>query len=93
MGSKKSTNPGKHSLTAHSEKISGFESVGIDNVVHFLRTRDFSVVQTKDDRYDVDGRKVLTAQELFERANGVRAQLGQPIWAGLVNMPSVEGSK
>ena len=71
----------------------GFEAVGIDSVVHFLRTRDYSVVHTKDDRYDLDGRKVLTAQELFERANGVRAQLGRPIWAELENMPQISDAQ
>ena len=86
---KKRTSPAKHALISHSEKINGFDAVGIDSVVHFLRTRDYSVVQTKDDRYDLDGRKVLTAQELFERANGVRAQLGRPIWAELENMPQI----
>ena len=90
---KKRTSPGAHSLTAHSEKINLFEAVGIDSVVHFLRTRDYSVVQTKNDCYDLDGRKVLTAQELFDRANGVRAQLGRPTWAALENWPRIEAAQ
>jgi hypothetical protein len=89
---KKRISPGTHSLTAHSERSNGFEAVGIDSVVHFLRTRDYSVVQTKNDCYDLDGRKVLTAQELFDRANGVRAQLGRPTWAALEFGPKIEAS-
>jgi hypothetical protein len=84
-------NSDKHSPKANSEKNYGFEAVGIDSVVHFLRTRDYSVVQTEDDCYDLDGRKVMTAQELFERANKVRAQLGRPTWAALENGPKIEG--
>ncbi len=90
---KKRTSPAPDSLTAHSEKIDRFEAVGIDSVVHFLRTRDYSVVQTKNDCYDLDGRKVLTAQELFDRANGVRAQLGRPTWAALENWPRIEAAQ
>ena len=93
MGSNKNALTPPRSLTAHSEKINGLEAVGIDSVTHFLKTRDFSVVQTKVDRYDLDGRKVLTAQEWFERTNGVRAQLGRPILARLANMPNVGSSK
>ena len=90
---KKRTKPSKDSLIAHFEKATGFDAVGIDSVMHFLRTRDYSVVQTKDDRYDLDGCKVMSAQELFKCADEVRAQLGRPIWVGLVNMPSVESTK
>jgi len=82
--------PDQHAPKADSETNNGFEAVGIDSVVHFLRTRDYSVVQTEDNRYDLDGRKVLTAQELFERANKVRAQLKQPTWAALENGPKIE---
>ena len=84
--------PDKHPLKVGSEKNSGFENVGIDSVVHFLRTRDYSVVQTEDNRYEVDGRKVMTAHELFERANKVRAQLKQPTWVALKNAPRIEGA-
>ncbi|MCZ6861861.1 MAG: hypothetical protein O7I42_16560 [Alphaproteobacteria bacterium] len=82
--------PGKHSSAADSKGTNGFEAVGIDGVVHFLRTRDFTVVPTEDDRYELDGRKILTAQELFDRANNVRAQLKRPKWAALENGPIVE---
>jgi hypothetical protein len=75
--------PDQQSANANSEEIKGFEAVGIDSVVHFLRTRDYSVASGEDGCYKLDGRKVLTAQELFERANKVRAQLGRPTWAAL----------
>ncbi len=76
----------------NSEDINDFEVVGIDSVVHFLRTRDYSVTPKEDGCYKLDGRKVLTAQELFERANQVRAQLKRPKWGTLVNAPRVEGT-
>ncbi|MCZ6862425.1 MAG: hypothetical protein O7I42_19490 [Alphaproteobacteria bacterium] len=72
--------------------VNGFDDVGIEGVVHFLRTRDYTVVPTADHRYDLDGRKILTAQELFERANKVRAQLGRPTWSALENGPRIENS-
>ncbi len=84
--------PDKPSPKADSETNNGFETVGIDSVVHFLRTRDYTVVPTEDNRYDLDGRKTLTAQELFERANKVRAQLKRSTWAALQNGPIIEGT-
>ncbi|MHA1152130.1 MAG: hypothetical protein ACTSQ7_05595 [Alphaproteobacteria bacterium] len=83
--------PDKRRPTASSKDVNGNEAVGIDSVVHFLRTRDYSVVRKNDDRYELDGRNVLTAQELFKRANKVRAQLKRPTWAALENGPIVEG--
>ncbi len=80
----------KQSPNANSEEINGIEAVGIDSVVHFLRTRDYSVAPSEDGCYKLDGRKVLTAQELFERANKVRAQLGRPTWAALTNGPTIQ---
>ncbi len=84
--------PDKHSPKADSETNNGFEAVGIDSVVHFLRTRDYTVVPTEDGCYDLDGRKTFTAQELFERANRVRAQIKRPMWGALVNASRVEGA-
>ena len=84
--------PDKQSPNASSEEIKDFDDVGIDSVVHFLRTRDYSVVQTEGGCYDLDGRKVLMAQELFERANKVRAQLKRPMWSALINAPKIEGA-
>jgi hypothetical protein len=79
--------PDKLSPTANPEEIDGPESVGIDSVVHFLRTRDYSVVPKENGRYELDGRKILTAQELFERANKVRSHIRRPIWPALENGP------
>ena len=87
----KLSRPDKQSSSANSKEINGLEAVGIDSVVHFLRTRDYTVVPTGDDCYELDGRKTLTAQELFERANRVRAQLKQPTWAALENAPKIDG--
>ena len=69
------------------------ESVGIDRVIHFLRTRDYSVVQTDDGRYSVDGRKEMTAEALFEHANRVREQIGRPKWTGNVLANVVAGKE
>ena len=84
--------PDKRPPTVNSKESDRPEAVGIDSVVHFLRTRDYSVVPTEDDCYELDGRKILTAQELFERANKVRAQLKRPTWAALANAPKIEGA-
>lgn len=93
-GKRKVELPGsdKRSPTANSKETNGSENVGIDSVVHFLRTRDYTVVPTEDGCYDLDGRKILTAQQLFERANKVRAQLKRPTWAALENGPIIEGA-
>ena len=88
----KRSNPDKRPPTVNSKKINEFETVGIDSVVHFLRTRDYTVVLTEDLSYELDGRKTFTAQELFERANRVRAQLKRPTWAALANAPKIEGA-
>jgi len=79
--------PDKLSPTANPKDIDGTGSVGIDSVVHFLRTRDYSVVPKENGRYELDGRKILTAQELFERANKVRSYIKRPIWPALENGP------
>jgi hypothetical protein len=39
----KRSNPDKRRPTVNSKKINEFETVGIDSVVHFLRTRDYTV--------------------------------------------------
>ncbi len=92
--------PDKLSPTVNSEEIAGPETVGIagpetvgiESVVHFLRTRDYSVVPTEDGSYELDGRNILTAQELFERANKVRGQIKRPTWAALENAWRVRGT-
>src|SRR3546814_8575753 len=45
---------------------------GVDPIVHFLRSRDYSVVRVEDGRFRVDGRRILSAEELREKANQVR---------------------
>jgi hypothetical protein len=64
------------------------DPISIDSVVRFLRTRDYSVVRTKDGCYRLDGRDTVTAEQLFERANRVRERLGRPTWPG----PLIGGS-
>lgn len=58
-------------------------SVGVEEVVHFLRTRDYSVVSTEDGRFKVDGRNIMDAQELLRRANRVRESMGKSSWAAI----------
>lgn len=60
------------------------EQVSISSVIWFLRTRDYTVVQTVDGCYRLDGRDVLTAEELFKRANRVRECLGRPTWTRML---------
>ena len=78
---------------ANSDDADDCETVIIDSVVHFLRSRDYSVVQMDNGRYKLDERKVVTAQELFERANKLRTRLGRPTWAMLENAPKLRPSK
>jgi hypothetical protein len=54
---------------------------GIDPIIHFLRSRDYSVIRAEEGRYRLDGRRVLSATELREKANQVRQALGQPPFA------------
>lgn len=61
--------------------------VAIDEVIRFLRTRDYSIISTDDGRYKVDGRHVLTAEELLHRANRVRESLGHCRWQALSKDP------
>lgn len=49
----------------------------VDPVIQFLRTRDYSVVRVGDGRFQLDGRRILSADELREKANNVRKALGQ----------------
>lgn len=54
---------------------------GIDPIIQFLRSRDYSVIRAEEGRYRLDGRRVLSASELREKANQVRQALGQPPFA------------
>jgi len=67
---------------ARHDRAAMFEA-SVDEVVRFLRSRDYSVVVTQDGRYRLDERETLTMEELVARANRVRSQLGQ---AGFSNV-------
>jgi hypothetical protein len=67
---------------ARHDHAAMFEA-SVDEVVRFLRSRDYSVVVTQDGRYRLDERETLTMEELVARANRVRSQLGQ---AGFSNV-------
>ena len=73
---------------AVSPDTAEMEQVGINSVIWFLQTRDYTVVQTADGRYKLDEREVLTAEELFKRANRVREWLGRPTWASMLGAPN-----
>ncbi len=49
----------------------------VDSIIQFLRSRDYSVVRVGDGQFRLDGRRVMTADELREKANQVRKSLGQ----------------
>ncbi len=56
------------------------ETVCIEEVVQFLRSRDYTVVGGADGRYLLDGRQKMTAKQLFQRANKLRERLKKPCW-------------
>ncbi len=62
-----------------NEKVTN-ESVCIEEVIQFLRSRDYTVVGDEDGRYLLDGRQKMTAKQLFQRANTVRERLKKPCW-------------
>jgi|GEM_PF-2786397 len=74
-----------HHRRAGSPACHSFQTVlleaGVEPIVHFLRSRDYSVVRVEDGRFRVDGRHVLDADELREKANKVRQSLGKPPFA------------
>jgi len=53
------------------------DRLSVDPIIQFLRTRDYSVVRVGDGRFQLDGRRILSADELREKANNVRKALGQ----------------
>jgi len=54
-----------------------FADRSVDPVIQFLRSRDYSVVRVGEGRFQLDGRHILSADELREKANNVRKALGQ----------------
>ncbi|WP_193369811.1 hypothetical protein [Pelagibius marinus] len=59
----------------------GLLDAGIEVVIHFLRSRDYSVVRVDNEHFKLDGRRILNAEELREKANHVRQTLGKPPFA------------
>lgn len=55
--------------------------VFVDPIIQFLRSRDYSVVRVGEGQFRVDGRRVMNADELRQKANQVRKSLGQPLFA------------
>lgn len=72
---KRSASPAGHSFLAVPLEA------GVEPIIHFLRSRDYSVVRVEDGRFRLDGRQVLDADELREKANKVRQSLGKPPFA------------
>jgi len=68
-------------LSAAKSSRSTDENLSIDPVIRFLRSRDYSVVRVGDGQFKLDGRRILSADELREKANQVRKTLGQPPFA------------
>lgn len=54
---------------------------GVEPIIHFLRCRDYSVVRVDNGRFKLDGRHILNAEELREKANQVARSLGKPPFA------------
>lgn len=77
-GSPGPAHPGSSSVYSAQ---SGQGEAGVDPIIHFLRSRDYSVVRVEGGRFKLDGRRVLSAGELREKANQVRQTLGQPPFA------------
>ena len=69
---------GSKNAAANSSPRSVAESIGVESIVQFLRSRDYSVVRVSEGRFRLDGRQVLSVDELREKANKVRKTLGQP---------------
>ena len=59
----------------------------VDPIVQFLRSRDYSVVRVGEGQFRLDGRRVVSADELRQKANQVRASLGQPPFASRMGEP------
>lgn len=75
---------GKRYRSGHLADASSSDEVvevGVDPIVHFLRSRDYSVVRVEGGRFRVDGRRILSAEELRQKANQVRLGMGKPPFA------------
>lgn len=65
------------STASHALRTMPIET-SVEPIIHFLRSRDYSVVRVEDGRFRLDGRRILSADELREKANQVRQSLGKP---------------
>jgi hypothetical protein len=63
------------------------DEISVDPIIQFLRSRDYSVVRVSDGRFRLDGRRILSVDELRDKANQVRKTLGQPPFASLEAEP------
>ena len=54
---------------------------GVEPIIQFLRSRDYSVVRAEDGRFRIDGRYVMDVDQLREKANKVRKSLGLALFA------------
>lgn len=61
--------------------------ISVDPIIQFLRSRDYSIVRVSEGRFKLDGRRILSADELREKANQVRQTLGQPPFVGQAAEP------
>lgn len=92
VGAKVEALPKPHAVSENSGgRID--DGVTIDEVVHFLRTRDYSVVSTKDGCFKVDGRQIMTASDLLQRANRVRESIGRSPWTTLHEPPLADENR
>lgn len=66
----------------------GLLDAGIEAIIHFLRCRDYSVVRVDNEHFKLDGRRVMNADELREKANQVRQTLGKAPFAPHSPRPS-----
>ena len=80
-GSDRGRAPSRRLRAAAHSAVQERADSGIDPIIHFLRSRDYSVIRAEEGRYRLDGRRVLSATELREKANQVRQALGQPPFA------------
>lgn len=52
--------------------------IGVDPIIQFLRSRDYSVVRVEEGHFRLDGRRVLSVDQLRDKANKMRKSMGLP---------------
>lgn len=73
--------PKRSGTSAGASFHQGAFEAGVEPIIHFLRSRDYSVVRVENGRFKLDGRRILNADELREKANQVAVSLGKPPFA------------